>query len=355
MASESESPLALDLAILSQEPLLASCEQSVIDTVLSSRAPSTRLLYANRWKLFYQWCQTQGELLENWLVAIILRFLQSLLDAGRCASSLKVYAAAISAGHVRVNNQTMGSHYLVSQFLKGAQRRRPSRVTVVPSWDLTLASRSVSGQVEPIGEAELRWLSAKTAFLLAITSAKRVGELHALSVSQMCLRWYPGGSGVTLLPNPSFLPKRGAYSHVNQAIELAAFSPPSSSQQATELSEWLCPVRTLKAYMAATVNLTTVCLLQGLWEKSTSVFLSGLSRWFLHAYRSQGLPAPSNIRCHSTCSVSTSWAALKGVSLQDICAVATWESSCTAAHYYRINVAAQPAVATAVLSTASMP
>ena len=42
MASESRSPSALDLAIGSQEPLLASCDQSAIDTVLSSRAPSTR-------------------------------------------------------------------------------------------------------------------------------------------------------------------------------------------------------------------------------------------------------------------------------------------------------------------------
>ena len=155
----------------------------------------------------------------------------------------------------RVNNQTVGSHYLVSQFLKGAQRRRPPWVTVVPSWDFTLVLRSVCRPpFEPIREAELRWLSAKTAFLLAITSAKRVGELHALSVSQMCMRWYPHGSGVTLLPNPSFLPKRVPPSHANQAIELAAFSPPSSSQQAIELSEQLCSVRALKAYVGATAN-----------------------------------------------------------------------------------------------------
>ncbi|KAK0153310.1 hypothetical protein N1851_004993 [Merluccius polli] len=78
MASESGS--ALGLAIGSQDPLLASCDQSVIHTVLSSRAPSTKSLYANRWKLFSEWCQTQGEVPENCSVAIILHFLQSLLD-----------------------------------------------------------------------------------------------------------------------------------------------------------------------------------------------------------------------------------------------------------------------------------
>lgn len=35
----------------------------------------------------------------------------------------------------------------------------------------------------PLEQTDLRWLSGKTAFLLAIASAKRVGELHALSIS----------------------------------------------------------------------------------------------------------------------------------------------------------------------------
>lgn len=119
MASEPGSRPAVCLAIGSQDPLLASCDQSVIHTVLNSRAPSTRLLYANRWKIFSQWCRTNGEVPESCLVAIILHFLQSLMDKGRCSSTLKVYAPVLSAGHVRVYNQTVGSHYLVSQFLKG--------------------------------------------------------------------------------------------------------------------------------------------------------------------------------------------------------------------------------------------
>ena len=175
----------------------------------------------------------------------------------------------------------------------------------------------------------------------------------------MC--WYPDGLGVTLLPNPSFLPKRVHSSHVNKATELAAFNPPSLSQQATELSEQLCPVRTLKAYVAATAPSKSdklfVCY--GGRGKCHHLSKQRLSKWIveviLHAYRSQGLPAPSNLQCHSTRSVSTSWAALKGVSLQDICAAATWESLCTFACYYHVNVAALPAVAMAVLSTASMP
>ncbi|KAK0135471.1 hypothetical protein N1851_028682 [Merluccius polli] len=64
-----------------------------------------------------------------------------------------------------------------------------------------------------------------TAFLLAIASAKRVGELHSLSVSQACMSWNADGSGVALWLNPSFLPKRMSASHANQCIMLVAYDP----------------------------------------------------------------------------------------------------------------------------------
>lgn len=49
------------------------------------------------------------------------------------------------------------------------------------------------------------WLSLELAFLLSVASAKHVGVLHALSVSESC--WLPEYSGVVLWPNSAFLPK----------------------------------------------------------------------------------------------------------------------------------------------------
>ena len=56
---------------------------------------------------------------------------------------------------------------------------------------------------EPLGGADLKWLSMKTALLLAVTSARRVSELHALSVHGDCCRFSPDGSSVVLRPNPA--------------------------------------------------------------------------------------------------------------------------------------------------------
>ncbi len=60
------------------------------------------------------------------------------------ASTLRVYVAAISAHHVRIDGQPLGSHALVTQFLRGAQRLRPPQSIRVPSWDLSLVLNSLT-------------------------------------------------------------------------------------------------------------------------------------------------------------------------------------------------------------------
>ncbi len=56
---------------------------------------------------------------------------------------------------------------------------------------------------EPIEQSNLKFLSHKTAFLLAIYSAKRVSASHALSVSEECLRWKADNTGLSFWPNLS--------------------------------------------------------------------------------------------------------------------------------------------------------
>ena len=46
------------------------------------------------------------------------------------------------------------------------------------------------------------------------------------------------------------------------------------------------------------------------------------------AYDSQDLPAPGNLVAHSTRSMATSWAVLRGVSVAEICAAASWSTPC---------------------------
>lgn len=344
---------ALGVAAQGPDPLLGLCAPAVVDTIANSRAPSTTALYANRWNLFSDWCLTRGAEPTDCPLPTILSFLQSLFDRGLAPSTIKVYAAAISARHARVEGRTVGSHPLVARFLKGTLRLRPPRRSRVPTWDLSLVLQALcSAPFEPLSTADISWLSLKTAFLLTITSARRVSELHALSVSEDCLRWHPGDTGVTLWPNPSFLPKTLSTNFVNRPLSLAAFTEDQDGG-----SGLLCPVRALREYTSRTAD----------FRRSDALFLchtgprrglalskQRLSKWIvdaiLYAYRHGNSLIPQGVRAHSTRGMAASWASLKGVPLSDICSAASWTSSCTFTRFYRLNVVPHNPVATAVVS-----
>ena len=137
----------------------------------------------SRWRLFSLWCNDRGLDPKTCPVGMVLHFLQSLLDTRRAASTLSVYAAAISAFHDLVGGLSIEKRCMVSQFLKGANRLRPGRCLRAPSWDLPLVLRSsTTAPYEPLGKVNLKFLTQKTVFLLALCSTKRVSELHALSL-----------------------------------------------------------------------------------------------------------------------------------------------------------------------------
>ena len=201
-------------------------DEAVWNTVECARAPSTRRLYGTKWEVFSSWCRERGHDPQTCSVAIVLRFLQFLFQRERAHSTLKVYVAAISAGRGAMGATSVGRDPMVAQFLKGARRLRPPRELRAPPWDLRLVLRSLTGApYEPLGQADLKFLSWKTLFLLAVCSVKRVGELHALSVDEQCLAWKPEGAGVRLWPNPFFLPKVLSARAINQVIDLDAFTP----------------------------------------------------------------------------------------------------------------------------------
>ena len=176
-----------------------------------------------------------------------------------------------------------------------------------PKWDLqTVLGSLCHPPYEPMTSADLKCVSNKTAFLLAITSAKRVGELHALSMSDNCMSWSPDGASVQIRPNIAFLPKVLPRSYVNAPVMFAQY-------RKQRLSHWITDV---------------------IW----------------HAYTMLGLDPPRRLKAHSTRAMATSWAALRGVSLKDMCAAASWASPNTFARFYRMNIADPPPLSVAVQS-----
>ena len=234
---------------------------------------------------------------------------------------------------------------------------------MVPSWDLGLVLAALTQPpFEPLESISLRCLSQKVAFLLAVASTKRVGELHALSVGPGCLRFGPDLSGVTLRPNPSFLPKVMPHGHVNSPWHLSAYAPPLGDVQSGGGPSPLCPVRALATYVSRTQSVRQtdqlfVCY--GARALGQGLSRQRLSHWVVDAisttYGLAGRPLPGPVVAHSTRGVATSWARLRGVPLADLCTSATWASPSTFARFYQVNVVSPGVVEEAVLGTAAPP
>ncbi len=109
----------------------------VQETIASARVPATRKLYSSKWGVFESWCLARAIDPVNCPVGPVLEFLQERLTAGAAATTLRVYEAATAARR-ELDEIPLGRHRMVSTFMRGVRRLRPTRPTEVPSWDLSV-------------------------------------------------------------------------------------------------------------------------------------------------------------------------------------------------------------------------
>ncbi|KAI2646533.1 hypothetical protein H4Q32_025500 [Labeo rohita] len=267
----------------------------VVETILQSRAPSTRKLYALKWKLFTSWCGDHQQDPVNCPVGTVLEFLQDRFSTGLAHSTLKVYVAAIAAYHAPLGGTSVGKDPLVVRFLRGALRLRPPVQPRVPTWDLAVVLEALS-----------------------LSSLKRVGDLQALSVAPSHLDFAPGMAKVFLYPRPGYVPKVPSFEHWTHTFT----DLPCGEIQNNCSSVSAPPKRGLPA------------------SKQT------LSRWIVDAitlsYESSGLPSPLGVKAHSTRGISASKAFISGVPMQDICNAAGWSSPLTFVRFYDLDLRVTP-------------
>ncbi len=337
-------PSCVDAPGLSGE--IDALQSRVIDTLTEARAPSTRRLYALKWGVFVKWCHQAHIDPVTCTVLDVLSFLQYRLDSGSLPLTLKVYVAAIAAFRSPQGGQSIGRDPMVVSFLKGARRLHPPRPPSVPPWDLEVVLRALSQPpFEPLTSVGLKELSFKTTLLLALASAKRIGDLHAFSVDSDCIRFGPGDCSVTLRPRMGYVPKSLSTPFKTQTVSLSALSSESTASREADAQTSVCPVRALRIYIDRSASFRQsdqlfVCY--GGCAKGRAVSKQRLSHWIVDAitaaYTSQGLECPLHIRGHSTRAIASSWAWSRGMSIQDICAAAGWSSQNTFARFYRLDV-----------------
>ena len=115
-----------------------------------------------------------------------------------------------------------------------------------PAWDVALVLQSLTDPpYEALKTVEERFLAQKTLFLVALGSAKRVGELHALSYR---VSHSVGWKEVSFSFVPSFVAKTQDQSSLDLRFE--SFTVPAlPKSNRSPNGRLLCPVQAVKYYL----------------------------------------------------------------------------------------------------------
>lgn len=302
----------------------------VIPTMLRARKPVTSAHYYRIWKAYVTWCETRQLPTTAFNLARLLRFLQEEFSADLRLGSLKVQVSALSVFFHR----KLATLPEVHTFLQGVLRLQPPFVAPTEPWDLSLVLAYLQLAVfEPLESVDLRFLTCKTAFLLALASARRVSDLGALSCTSPYLVFHTDRA--ELRTRAGFLPKVVSAFHINQPIVVPVLLGDLSS---------LDVVRALRIYVNRTQSIRKSDGLFVLFDAVTRGWpaskqsIAGWIRWTIRqAYVAAAKTPPTSVSAHSTRSVGPSWAAARGVSLSQLCRAATWSSPHTFIKFYRFD------------------
>ena len=208
-----------------------------------ARRPSSRAVYQVRWSIYREWYHNNGHSVSRPTLATVADFLYWLrYTRGLSVSSLGGYRSVLSAVF-RFHLPSLSSDPVIRDLLRSFRLSSAERVLRPPAWDLSkVLTYFVSPAFVPLSQASFRALTLKTLFLLALATAKRVGELQALS------------SIVTLMAGDaclSYIPQFVTKSESLTRSIPRSFLVTSLADFAAGLNTdlMLCPVRALRLYL----------------------------------------------------------------------------------------------------------
>jgi hypothetical protein len=231
----------------------------------------------------------------------------------------------------------------VQQFFKAALLTYPPKQTLVPEWQLPEVLDALSRPpFEPIDQIDIKYLTIKTAFLVAIASSGRTCELKAFDRGPLYCTISP--RGVALRVPQSFRPKVVKPQNIGRSMTFAPLH--TEEEPVSPAVQAVCVCRAIEAYIKATKpfikpNVTQLFVTFQKGRAGTAASKVTIANWIktcvYEAYNQLELDKPE-VHAHSTRKQSATWAELKNVSIKDICTMASWSSSLVFAKHYRLKM-----------------
>ena len=179
-----------------------------MEGILRARKRSTLKVYEGKWKVFCQWClEKKVDPIKASIPKLADFFIFLFREKKMAPITIKGYRSMISDTYKHYGRDSIGLDKALSDLMSNFDLEKPKHRSLVPSWNLTIVLNWLQRkEFEPLEAASLSCLTKKTCFLLALATASRVSEIHALSVDQACLQFRDDGS-VSLTTAPGFVAK----------------------------------------------------------------------------------------------------------------------------------------------------
>ena len=268
--------------------------------ILSSWRHSTKKQYAVYIRRWTKFCAEQKLSIYQTDVLPVLQFLTIIYEKTHSYSAVNTARCALSSFIVLDSGQTIGTHPLISRFVKGVFNLHPPAPRYKEVWDVRLVLdflRSLS----PIASLGLRDITLKLCMLIALISAQRCQTLHLLRID--CMKFKSNSVTFTVKE----LLKQSKPGNTGLTLNLKAYPP----------DRRLCICRVLKHYLLCTKPLR---------KNSKQLFISyrkphepvgkqTISRWLCKVLHQAGVDT-SLYKAHSTRAASSSAARDRNVCFQ---------------------------------------
>ena len=279
----------------------------------------------------------------NASVPVVVDFLIHLRqDKGLSVSAVKGYCSALNSV-LALKGRDLASSREITTLLRSFARSVNPVELRPPAWDVSLVLQSLTGApYEPLRTCEERFLAQKTLFLLALASAKRIGELHALSYRVSHTR---GWGEVSFAFVTGFVAKTQDPSSLAPRFE--GFTVPAlTNARKNRNGRLLCPVQAVKVYLDRTAPHRPRCerLFVTAGRSKKEISKTTVSFWLRktisRAYGLSGtsLPVPAP-RARKTRGIAPSILFRKNFAVDQVLKAGTWRRHTTFTRHYLRDIA----------------
>ena len=297
---------------------------------------STTMNYQCKWNRYRLWCKANGHSVSRATVQKIAEFLVHLReDLKLSTTTIKGYKAMLN-GVFSLKGLDLNNDRVIKEIIKTCSanpRKAPRDLT--PPWNLDVVLKFLTGKpFEPISHSSLRDLTRKTLFLVALASAKRVGELHALS-----FKWALQRGDVILSYLPEFIAKTDTETF--QCPREACIKSLSALVGSGDEERLLCPVRAIKEYSRRTEGPNRPrSLFVSVKNPSRRMSKSAMSYFLKEVIKASHTSVPDSslslmrVKAHDVRGVATSMLMWKNCTVPSILRAASWRTRSVFANHY---------------------